>query len=80
VESEAIMGQLASVARERSIAVLATVSDAGATRWSDRIATLSSGELLMPEPEPVAGRENVIPFPGGEQAGGEGRRGSISAG
>jgi ABC-type cobalamin/Fe3+-siderophores transport system ATPase subunit len=41
---------LNSLARERGIGILLAVSDAPATSWSDRLATLAGGELNMPEP------------------------------
>ncbi len=40
---------LCMLAREREIAVLMATSDAQATRWSDRVATLTGGQLLLPD-------------------------------
>jgi ABC-type lipoprotein export system ATPase subunit len=54
---------LRSIAQEDGLAVLMTVSDADATTWLDRVATLSGGELLLP-PSTIPGPdENVIAFP-----------------
>jgi ABC-type cobalamin/Fe3+-siderophores transport system ATPase subunit len=43
---------LARLAHERGCGVLASVSSARETRWSDRIATLGAGELLAPSAGP----------------------------
>jgi ABC-type cobalamin/Fe3+-siderophores transport system ATPase subunit len=64
----ATMGEIAelvhTLARTREIAVLMSVGDARATRWSERVGTLAGGELLMPPPTmsepPHEGRANVV--------------------
>jgi ABC-type lipoprotein export system ATPase subunit len=53
---------LRSIAHEDGLAVLMSVSNADATTWCDRIATLSSNELLLP-PEAPGSAEKVIDFP-----------------
>ncbi|HEY7951496.1 MAG TPA: ABC transporter ATP-binding protein [Solirubrobacteraceae bacterium] len=45
-ETDEVTRLLHSLARETGAAVLMGVSDANATQWSDRIATLAGGELL----------------------------------
>lgn len=64
--TEEIGRLLRSVAGERHCAVLMSVSDAGRTTWSDRIATLAGGELLAPPWRPPDWDDKVIDFP--EQA------------
>ncbi len=54
---------LRSIAHEDGLAVLMSVSNADATTWCDRVATLSSNELLLPPEAPESG-EKVIDFPG----------------
>jgi ABC-type cobalamin/Fe3+-siderophores transport system ATPase subunit len=61
--TEEIGRLLRSVAQERSCAVLMSVSDAGRTTWSDRIATLAGGELLVPSWRPPDWDDKVIDFP-----------------
>jgi putative ABC transport system ATP-binding protein len=63
-ETDEVMRLLAALAHERDLAVLCSVSSAGATGWSDRFATLSGGELLMPPGEPTPRRGEVIGLPG----------------
>lgn len=64
IEAKERIGRLLrSVAHEDGLAVLMTVSDADATTWCDRVATLSSSELLLPPTSPEQG-EKVIDFPG----------------
>jgi ABC-type lipoprotein export system ATPase subunit len=61
--TEQIGRLLHSIAHEDGLAVLMSVSDADATTWFDRVASLSGGELLVSpslDPEPS---ENVIDFP-----------------
>jgi ABC-type cobalamin/Fe3+-siderophores transport system ATPase subunit len=57
---------VASLAEETRMGVLMSVSDAHATAWSQRIATLAGGELLEPPtpPEDDERQDNVIDFPG----------------
>jgi ABC-type lipoprotein export system ATPase subunit len=51
---------LRSIADDDGLAVLMSVSDADATTWFDRVASLSGGELLV---APSGPDENVIEFP-----------------
>jgi ABC-type cobalamin/Fe3+-siderophores transport system ATPase subunit len=62
VESEELGFSLATLAREMGFAVLASASDANATIWSDRVASLAGGELLLASP-PTRARTNVIELP-----------------
>jgi ABC-type lipoprotein export system ATPase subunit len=57
--TELIGRLLRSIAREDGMAVLMSASSADATTWFDRVATISSGELLLPPPEP---EQKVIDF------------------
>jgi predicted ABC-type transport system involved in lysophospholipase L1 biosynthesis ATPase subunit len=61
-EIEQITRLLDTLATEQGFAVLMSVSDAGATGWSGRVATLAGGELLETRHSPVEG--NIIDFPG----------------
>lgn len=67
METEYIAKLLHELAAERALGVLMSVSDAGATAWSKRVATLAGGELLAPaSPAPsTEDYSNVISFPGG---------------
>jgi ABC-type lipoprotein export system ATPase subunit len=60
--TESVGRLLRSIACEDGLAILMSVSDADASTWFDRVASLSGGELLQaplgPGPE-----ENVIDFP-----------------
>lgn len=49
-ETDRITRMLAELAKERGFGVLMCASDAQATGWSTRIATLAGGELLVPSP------------------------------
>jgi lipoprotein-releasing system ATP-binding protein len=60
--TERIGRLLRSIAHEDGLAVLMSVSDADATTWFDRVATLAGGELLVPPSRTPPG-ENVIDFP-----------------
>jgi len=62
-ETEEITRLLDTLAAEQGFAVLMSVSDAGATGWSRRVATLAGGELLE-RPRPPADQGNIIDFPG----------------
>jgi ABC-type cobalamin/Fe3+-siderophores transport system ATPase subunit len=67
-ETEALARLLHALAAERGLGVLMSVGDAGATGWSERVATLAGGELLLapaPPGTPAEGHPNVIGFPGG---------------
>ncbi len=61
--TEQIGRLLHSIAEEDGLAVLMSVSDANATTWFDRLATLSGGRLLVPPPIGPRPQENVINFP-----------------
>jgi ABC-type lipoprotein export system ATPase subunit len=59
------MGRLLrSIAGEDGMAVLMSVSDADATTWFDRVASLSGGELRVAPSQGDDPHENVIDFPG----------------
>jgi ABC-type cobalamin/Fe3+-siderophores transport system ATPase subunit len=66
-ETEQITALLHGLAAEYGIGVLMSVGDARATAWSERVATLAGGELLL---EPVRtelekeSHSNVVGFPG----------------
>jgi ABC-type cobalamin/Fe3+-siderophores transport system ATPase subunit len=62
-EADEVMMLLDALASERGFGVLMCVSDAGATGWSGRVATLAGSELLE-APRPRAGGGNIIDFPG----------------
>ncbi len=67
-ETEDVAMLLHSLAAERGLGVLMSVGDARATRWSERVATLAGGELLLESACPAAPARkypNVISFPGG---------------
>jgi ABC-type cobalamin/Fe3+-siderophores transport system ATPase subunit len=65
-ETEEITMLLHSLAAERGLGVLVGVGDARATRWSDRVATLAGGALMLEPPSrPQApAYPNVVDFPG----------------
>ena len=63
-ETERIVRLLHVLARERGLGVLMSVGDARATGWSERVATLAGGELLMAPVPPSEDYANVIDFPG----------------
>jgi ABC-type cobalamin/Fe3+-siderophores transport system ATPase subunit len=71
-EIDALVRLLRTLASERGIGVLMSVGDAGATGWSQRVATLAGGRLLLaPAPEPGAeDGADVVDFPGGCDIGG----------
>jgi ABC-type cobalamin/Fe3+-siderophores transport system ATPase subunit len=69
VYAEEIGRLVYELARERDLAVLATVASASETTWSDRIATLAGGELLVTPKTPEQGRGQVIGFPDGGRGG-----------
>ncbi len=64
-ESEELGCLLATLAREAGFSILASASDASATLWSDRVASLAGGELLLAPAQPQFGA-NVIELPGRE--------------
>lgn len=67
VQTDAVTRLVSEVAREQNVGVLMGVSDANATTWSSRIATLSGGDLLEPPRTPPADVDNVIEFPAEER-------------
>lgn len=68
-DTEEIAMLLHSLAAERGLGVLMGVGDARATRWSDRLATLAGGALMLepssPARAPARAYPNVVEFPGG---------------
>lgn len=66
-ETEEVSMLLHALAQARGLGVLMSVGDAGATRWSERVATLAGGELML-EPAsaqtPASAYPNVVDFPG----------------
>jgi predicted ABC-type transport system involved in lysophospholipase L1 biosynthesis ATPase subunit len=60
-EADEVTRLLDGLAGEQGFAVLMSVSDAAATAWSGRVATLAGGELLETRGEPEG---NIIDFPG----------------
>jgi ABC-type cobalamin/Fe3+-siderophores transport system ATPase subunit len=69
-EAEDVAILLHSLAAERGLGVLVGVGDAQATRWSDRVATLAGGALIMepPPPSQTPDYPNIIDFPGDRNA------------
>ncbi|HEY3866334.1 MAG TPA: ABC transporter ATP-binding protein [Solirubrobacteraceae bacterium] len=73
-EADEITRLLDTLAVEQGFAVLMSVSDAAATSWSRRVATLAGGELLE-SVRPPAREGNIIDFPAAGQGGREQGRG-----
>ncbi len=67
-EADEIVRLLAELAQERELGVLASVSSMEETTWSDRMATLSGGELLVPPAGLRPRRGKVVDFPGGARS------------
>ncbi|HWY90858.1 MAG TPA: ABC transporter ATP-binding protein [Solirubrobacteraceae bacterium] len=67
-DTEDVVMLLHSLAASRGLGVLMGAGDVRATRWSERIATLAGGELIL-EPArseaPASAYPNVVNFPGG---------------
>jgi ABC-type cobalamin/Fe3+-siderophores transport system ATPase subunit len=67
-DTEDVAMLLHSLAAARGLGVLVSVGDARATRWSERVATLAGGALML-EPAraaaPTSAYRNVVNFPGG---------------
>ena len=66
-ETEDVAMLLHSLAAARGLGVLVGVGDARATRWSERVATLAGGQLLLEPTRPEAPARaypNVVSFPG----------------
>ena len=61
-EADEVTRLLHALATEREFGVLMCVSDASATGWSGRVATLAGGELLE-APRPPEELGNIIDFP-----------------
>lgn len=61
--TERIGRLLRSIAHEDRLAVLMSVSDADATTWFDRVASLSGGEMVQSRSMGPGPDENVIDFP-----------------
>jgi predicted ABC-type transport system involved in lysophospholipase L1 biosynthesis ATPase subunit len=72
-EADEVTRLLDTLAKEQGFAVLMSVSDANATGWSGRVATLAGGELLE-APRPAAEQGNIIDFPGAKPGGRDPRR------
>jgi predicted ABC-type transport system involved in lysophospholipase L1 biosynthesis ATPase subunit len=64
-EADEVTRLLDALATERGFGVLMCVSDARATGWSGRIATLAGGELLE-APRPPERQGKIIDFPGAD--------------
>jgi putative ABC transport system ATP-binding protein len=63
-EADEVTRLLAELAREQELAVLASVSSLQEGTWSERVATLSGGELLVPSSDPERRHAKVVDFPG----------------
>jgi predicted ABC-type transport system involved in lysophospholipase L1 biosynthesis ATPase subunit len=76
-EADEVLQLLDALAKEHRFGVLMSVSDANATGWSGRVATLSGGELLerVRPPEELG---NLIDFPGVRPGERDSRRGISS--
>ena len=68
-ETDELASLLRELAAERELAVLASVSRMEETECSDRVGTLSNGELVMPEADPDRRRAQVLEFPGRARSG-----------
>lgn len=80
-EADDLARLLSELAQERELGVLASVSSIEETTWSDRLATLSGGELLVPPVSPRRDTGKVVDFPGGtrsERGGGRGQHRGVS--
>jgi putative ABC transport system ATP-binding protein len=68
-DTEDVAMLLHSLAAARGLGVLVSVGDAQATRWSERVATLAGGALMLEPARPAAPAAsaylNVVDFPGG---------------
>jgi predicted ABC-type transport system involved in lysophospholipase L1 biosynthesis ATPase subunit len=76
-ETEEVTLLLDTLAGEQGFAVLMSVSDADATKWSRRFASLAGGELLERRHPPVEG--NIIDFPGVKPGARDPRHGDASS-
>jgi predicted ABC-type transport system involved in lysophospholipase L1 biosynthesis ATPase subunit len=73
-EADDVTRLLDTLAKEQGFAVLMSVSDANATAWSGRVATLAGGEL-MERPRAPLDQGNIIDFPGARPGDRDPRRG-----
>jgi ABC-type cobalamin/Fe3+-siderophores transport system ATPase subunit len=67
-DTEDVAMLLHALAAERGLGVLVGAGDARATRWSERVATLAGGALMLEPsrpPAPERAHPNVVNFPGG---------------
>ncbi|MFI5005538.1 MAG: ATP-binding cassette domain-containing protein [Solirubrobacterales bacterium] len=78
VETDELAQLIYTLGGEMGMGVLMSVSDANAAAWSERIATLSGGELLEPPKPPEGEGGSVIEFPRNSSAGPDVRRGAAS--
>jgi predicted ABC-type transport system involved in lysophospholipase L1 biosynthesis ATPase subunit len=76
-EADVLTRLLDALAKERGFGVLMSVSDASATGWSGRVATLAGGELLE-APRAPAEHGNIIDFPGADPGARDSQRGISS--
>lgn len=76
-EADELARLLRELARERELGVLASVSRMEDTECSDRLGTLSNGELLIPEADPGCRRAKVLAFPGEARPGRAAARGVL---
>jgi predicted ABC-type transport system involved in lysophospholipase L1 biosynthesis ATPase subunit len=67
-EADEVTRLLAALAQERELGVLASVSSLEEATWSDRVATLSSGELLVPDSDPRRRHSKIVDFPGADRS------------
>jgi ABC-type methionine transport system ATPase subunit len=67
-EADEVTRLLAALAQERELGVLVSVSSLEEAAWSERVATLSSGELLVPDSDPRRRRSKVVDFPGADRS------------
>jgi putative ABC transport system ATP-binding protein len=74
-EADEIARLLAELAQERELGILASVSSMEETTWSDRLATLCGGELLVPPASTRHRAGKVVDFPGGAHSEHRARRG-----
>ncbi len=65
-EADEVARLLAALAQELELGVLASVSSMEEAAWSERMATLSGGELLVPDSDPQRRRSKVVDFPGAD--------------
>ncbi len=61
--TDEVVELLASLACERGVGVLVSVSDLSATTWSDRVATLFGGELMVPPSSGHGSEGEVVELP-----------------